>query len=244
MSLLESIILAIVQGISEFLPISSSGHVSLASYLLNITPSLTLNVFLNTATFLSVLFYFKNNIKDFFSKLPYIIVGSIPAGIVGVLVKTQFNDVFSSIDYLPIFFLITSVILSLTKVLPNRSMALTYPKALLIGLFQAMAIMPGVSRSASTIFASLAMGLSPLEAFKFSFYLFIPASAGALLLEYKDMVSQPGFISLNSLIAFAVAFLVGVAALKVLQKILATRKIWIFAPYVFILSLILYLSRF
>jgi len=244
MSILDSIILAIVQGVTEFLPVSSSGHVTLISSLLGLNPSLELNIFLNTATLFSVLFFFRKDIKEFFQKLPYIIVASIPAVLVGFLAKDYIENIFSSTDYLPIFFLITSVILTLTKFLPSRSQPLSYPKALLIGIFQAMAILPGVSRSGSTIFAALAMGLSPLDAFKFSFFLFIPASFGALLLELKDISSITPFLSFPYLVAFVVTFFVGVISLQLLRKVLASHHFWVFAPYVFILSLVLYLNRF
>ena len=240
MDILQKIILGITQGVSEFLPISSSGHVAVVSYLLGIQPSMTVDIFLNTATFLSVLFYFRNDVKDFFHKLPYIIIGSIPAGLVGVLFKDKLETIFTDIRFLPIFFLITAFMLFLTRYLKKQSEPLDLKKAIMIGFFQAFAILPGVSRSASTIFAGLVLGLNPTDAFKFSFYLFIPASFGALALDIKDTgLSQ--YTNLDNTIPFIVTFIVGVIALNQLRKLLSSHKLWYFAPYVFAVSLFVYL---
>jgi len=231
-----------IQGISEFLPISSSGHLNLAQYFLKLTPSLTLDIFLNTATFVSVLFFFRHKLSYFFKNLPYIIVGSIPAGLVGILLKHQFEAITGNIKLLPFFFLITSAFVFSTKFIKNKSskpVNLTYKKSLIIGLFQAFAILPAVSRSGSTIFAGLLTGLSTEEAFNFSFCLFIPASLGAVILSAKDL-SGSNFLSSEYLLAFVLTFLVGILALNLLKKILIGKKFWIFGVYTFILALILF----
>ena len=237
MNLIQALLLAVVQGITEFLPVSSSGHLNLLQYVLGLTPSLSFDIFLNTASFLSVLFFFRKQIKYFFDNLGYILVGSIPAALVGILLKKQIETIFSDVKLLPIFFLITAIYLLITKFLPQKSEKMDYKKALIIGIFQAIAILPAVSRSGSTIFAGLLMGLSPLEAFNFSFALFIPASAGALLLDARHLATG-GLLTTNNLLAFVVTFLVGVVALSQLQKVLANRQLWKFSFYVFAIVLI------
>ena len=220
MSLIQTIVLAITQGITEFLPISSDGHLNLIQHLFGFAPSLTFDIFLHLATFFSVLFFFRKKINYFFSNLKYVIVGSIPALIVG-------------------FFLITAAYALATKFIKRQDKKITYSSAFIIGTFQALALLPGVSRSGGTIFSAILMGLSPINAFNFSFSLFIPASAGAILLELKDILS-PNILTANNLIAFVLAFFVGLVALRFLEKILSSHKFWYFGIYTLFLSLLLF----
>ena len=239
MSLIQIIILSLIQGIAEFLPISSSGHLNLAQYFLRLTPSLTFDIFLNTATFLSVLFFFRNQIKYFFTNLKFIIVASIPAALVGILFKDQVDLIFSNIKLLPLFFILSSIFVFSTKFFGSKDSKLDYKKALIIGIFQAVAILPGVSRAGATIFAALLLGLAPIQAFNFSFCLFIPASIGALILSAKDL-SSAGLFSSEYLIAFLVTFMVGIFALGILKKVLVSKKFWVFGIYTFVLALVLF----
>lgn len=239
MTFLHTLILGFIQGVTEFLPISSSGHLNLVQYLFRLTPSLTFDIFVNTATLLSVLFFFRKKISYFFQNLKYIIVASIPAGLVGIFLKDQIETIFSNINLLPYFFLITSVLVFSTKFLSPKDQKLNYKKALIIGLFQSLAILPGVSRSGATIFAGLLVGLASVNAFNFSFCLFIPASLGALVLGLKDMTSS-GIFDIQYLLPFILTFLVGLIALKILQKIVINNKFWIFSIYTFILSILLF----
>ncbi|HPT65793.1 MAG TPA: undecaprenyl-diphosphate phosphatase [Candidatus Woesebacteria bacterium] len=238
MSLFQSIILSFVQGVTEFLPISSDGHLNLFQHFFKLTPSLTFDVFLHAATFLSVVFFFRNQIKYFFSNLKYIIVGSIPAVIVGFFFKDQIESLFSNPKLLPLFFLATAIPVFSTKFIKKQDKKITYFSAFIIGLFQSIAILPGVSRSGLTIFSALLLGLSSINAFNFSFCLFLPASFGAIVLSTKDIISQ-SIITPNNLIAFVVAFFTGLIALKFLKKVVTGQKFWIFGIYTFILALTL-----
>lgn len=239
MSFLQTIILSFIQGIAEFLPISSSGHLNLAQHFLNLQPSLTLDIFLNTATFLSVLFFFRNQIKYFFQNLKFIIIASIPAALVGILLKDQVDLIFADIKLLPFFFILGSIFVFSTKFFGQKDTKLDYKKAIIIGLFQAVAILPGVSRAGATIFAALLLGLAPIQAFNFSFCLFIPASLGAIVLSAKDL-SSSGILSKEYLLAFVITFIVGIFALGILKKVLVGKKFWIFGIYTFILALVLF----
>ncbi len=239
MSLIQTIVLAITQGITEFLPISSDGHLNLIQHLFGFAPSLTFDIFLHLATFFSVLFFFRKKINYFFSNLKYVIVGSIPALIVGFFLKDQLESLFASPSLLPYFFLITAAYALATKFIKRQDKKITYSSAFIIGTFQALALLPGVSRSGGTIFSAILMGLSPINAFNFSFSLFIPASAGAILLELKDILS-PNILTANNLIAFVLAFFVGLVALRFLEKILSSHKFWYFGIYTLFLSLLLF----
>jgi len=238
MNFFQAIILAIVQGITEFLPISSTGHINLLQKLFGFSPSLSFDIFLNTASLVAVLFFFRKKIPYFFENLKYIIVGTIPAVVAGLLFKDQIEALFSSTKTLPYEFIFTAVTLFLTKKFVGKDARLTYKNALIIGSFQALAIIPAISRSGSTIFAALMLDLSPLEAFNFSFCLFIPASFGALALDLKDIGSIDIF-SLTNLSAFVVTAVVSYISLSYLQKVLTNRYLWKFGFYCLTLGLIL-----
>lgn len=239
MSFIQSYFLGLVQGITEFLPISSSGHLNLFQHFFGFTPSLSFDIFLNTATLFSVLFFFKNQIKYFFNNLKYIIIASIPAALVGIFLKDQVEIIFSNINLLPYFFLITSTLLISTKFIKNKSeIKLNYKNALIIGLMQAVAILPAVSRSGSTIVTALWLGLAPIEAFNFSFCLFIIASFGTIVLDYKNLFMASNF-SLDMLLTFLITFITGIFALYILKKVLISKNFWYFGIYTLILFIIL-----
>ena len=210
MTFFQSIILSAVQGITEFLPISSTGHLNLLQYFFGMKPSLSFDIFLNTASLVAVLFYFRTKVSYFVTNLKYIIVGTIPAVFVGLVFKDQIELVFSSVKTLPYEFIFTAVTLFLIKSFISQDARLTYKSAFVIGCFQALAIIPAISRSGSTIFAALMLGLSPIDAFNFSFSLFIPASLGALALDLKDISTLEIFtlctISGNRTIIYSLAF--------------------------------------
>jgi undecaprenyl-diphosphatase len=239
MSLIQSLLLGIVQAITEFLPVSSDGHLNLFQYLFQLTPSLDFDIFLHAATFLSVIFFFRHQTKYFFTNLKYIIVGSIPAVIVGVLLKDQIESIAASPHLLPYFFLFTGIMVLSTKFIIPKDRPLNYLSAFIIGVFQALAILPAVSRSGGTIFSAMFLGLSPQNAFNFSFSLFIPVTLGAIVLGLKDIVSS-NFITLNNLIAFVVTTFVGYFILSIFQKITLNRKFWIFGIYVIFLAFTLF----
>jgi len=239
MSLIQTLILALTQGITEFLPISSSGHLNLFQHFFGLTPSLTFDIFLNTATLLSVLFFFRNQIKFFFSHLPQIILASIPAALVGIFLKDSVDSIFSNIWLLPLFFLINSLILFSTRKSKGEKSEISLKQSIIIGFSQALAILPGISRAGTTIATGLALGLSPETAFNFSFCLFIPASLGAILIGLKDS-NISALLNTQYLFAFVLTFIVGVFSLKLLQKFLKQRQIWYFGIYTIILALLLF----
>jgi len=240
MNLIQVITFSLTQGLAEFLPISSSGHLNLAQHLLNIEPSIALDVFLNTATLLSVLFFFRKKISYFFKNLKYIIVASIPIAIIGFFFKDSLDSIFSNVSYLPYFFLLTSLIIFSTRFIKVKDKKKTYLTAFIIGLFQSLALLPGVSRSGTTIFIALLLGLSSIEAFNFSFSLFIPASIGALILSGREITSL-NVLEPSYLITFLLTFLIGIFALFILQKTLIKGRLWVFSVYTFLLSLIFFI---
>lgn len=240
MNPLQSYLLGLVQGITEFLPISSSGHLNLLQHFFGLTPSLSLDIFLNTATLFSVIFFFKNQIKYFFNNLLYIIVASVPATLVGILLKDQVENIFGDIHLLPYFFLITSALLVSTKFIKSKTESkLNFKNALIIGIMQAVAILPAVSRAGATITTGLWLGLAPVEAFNFSFCLFIVASLGTIVLDHKNLFMASNF-SPVMLTTFFITFVSGIIALYLLKKVLASKNMWYFGIYTIILAITLF----
>ena len=251
MLLLEIIILAVIQGIAEFLPISSSGHVVVGAALFDqlghpLAEKLTVNVVLHLGTLLAIIVFYWRRIIELLGRdarvIPLILVGSIPAAAVGFLVKkTAAGEVIElflqSALIAGLMFPITGLMLLWAAKHARGTILcreMSWASALLIGAFQAFAILPGISRSGATIAAGLSVGLKRDEAAAFSFLLAIPAIAGAGLLEFLDALSTTTpHMPLGTLAAgLVVSFLVGLAALWWLIKWLDQGRIQLFAWYV------------
>ena len=249
MTLLEAIILGVIQGLTEFLPISSSGHLVLGQYVLDIKlEGNGFEIVTHLGTLVSVLCIFwkeilslilditdKNNRKYIF----YLILGTIPAVVIGFGAKSYISELFESVQLVSIALMVTGLILFFSKKVKNNSLQIDAKKAFLIGITQAIAIVPGISRSGITICTALALGMSGKNAAKFSFLLAIPAISGAGLLLVLDPQSNITFIPLTSLImAFMSSFIVGYICLKWLLNLLESGKFYFFGYYCFMIGLI------
>ncbi len=253
MTILDAFILGFVQGASEFLPISSSAHLVISQGLLHLSePSIFLEVALHVGTLLSVLIYFRRDVigvlYGFFEYLLTrkktqnegnfrlglcIILGSIPAAVGGFLLENWFEARFKTVDFSGYMLLITAAMLLLTWFARNRKQPVNLPRALIIGVAQFCAILPGISRSGSTISAGLFLGITPREAARFSFLLSLPAVFGAALLKTVELSHSP--VTQNDLIHFGigavVSFVVGLAAIHYLLKIVSSRRFYLFGFY-------------
>ena len=241
--MLNEIILAVIQAVTEFLPISSSGHLALVSNLIGDMDLFFITV-LHLASLVAVLIFTRKEIinllsfeKQYRKMWIYFIIATIPAGIVGVVFGKFVEQTFSSLLFLGIAFIFTGVILFLTKS-AKVSSGLDSKKSLLIGLFQALAIFPGVSRSGMTISSALFTGIEREKAAKFSFLLFIPLSIGAFLFE-----SGKAYFSMSLLAGFVICMVLSLLFLKLLLLIIKKNYFWLFSVYCFVVggfSLILY----
>ena len=246
-------VLAILQGIAEFLPISSSGHIVTFSALmeswqaadqqqLDVTE---INIVLHAGTLLSILLFYRQEIWSLLAKntrlIPLIIVGTLPVVVVGLGIKTSSYNWITDDPLLAGFmFVVTGFLLiALSKIEPGKVeyTDLNWKQALVIGLFQAVAILPGISRSGSTIVGGCLVGLQRTSAATFSFLLAIPAILGATLLEAKDLYEDGSSTSPMLLVAgFAISFVVGLGALSLLVRWLGSGKLHLFAYYVILLG--------
>jgi undecaprenyl-diphosphatase len=240
------LILAVIQAATEFLPVSSSGHLALFSILFNTHPDLFFITLLHIASMIAVLIFVRKEILELlkFNKEAirlwlFIIIATIPGALLGFLLKDQIESAFSSVLFLGLAFLFTGTIILLTKI-PRQKKILSLKSSVFVGLSQAIALFPGVSRSGMSVSAGLFNGLEKEKAVKFSFLLFIPLSLGALLLELKDFYA--GNISLNMpvytlFISFIVCFAFSLVFLNVLMYVIKKGEFWVFSIYCYILGL-------
>jgi undecaprenyl-diphosphatase len=268
MTTLQVIILGIIQGLTEFLPISSSAHLVLLPYLLKWNfPPVALDAALHFGTFLALLVYFFPEVlkilRGFFlsfqpSRKPsseekfylrlswWIIIGTIPIVIIALLFKNQVESSFKSALITSVFLLLTGVLLAFADTFsyPTKPMASLNPlKAFFIGIFQAFAVFPGISRSGATISGGLIFGLRREEAARFSFLLSLPAVIGATVLEIPSL-NWEGLVLGQFLIGIGVSTLVGILCIHYFLKFLRrSRLIW-FAIYCWLFGLFALLKIF
>ena len=251
---IKLLILGIIQGLTEFLPISSSGHIELAKTIFNVNffynNGLMVTLVLHSATALSTLWVFRKDIflllKNFFNKnlndshvfLLKILISILPASFVGFFFEKQIKILFNSNIFLTASMLIiTGLILYLSDKLKFDKKKVGYKHAFLIGLVQAFAILPGISRSGSTIVIALFLGISKKESSKFSFLMVIPLIFGALLknvLEREDPIRMD--FSLPLIIGFISAFITGIIACKWMVKLVNKSKLKFFGVYCLIVG--------
>lgn len=251
MSLLEIILLSVVQGVGEFLPISSSGHVVVLATLFDqwgqpIPDKITVNIALHLGTLLSILVVYWRRILGLFMGrdrrvIGLLLVGTLPAVVFGLYLKLRLEGALESALVAGFMFPITGLMLLWSARKQPGSLAcrqLTYPRALLIGAFQAFAIFPGISRSGSTIVAGLGMGLSREEAATFSFLLAIPAIVGAGFLEGLQLLRvSPQSESFGLLgLGMAASFAVGLVSLWWLLRWLQQGRLHLFAWWVLLVG--------
>ena len=271
MDTISSIILGIVQGLTEFLPVSSSGHLVLFQNLLGFKePELLLDCSLHLGTLLAVCIYLRSDLKSilmetkkftmgFFQirgtkeslrKNPHthlalmVLLGTLPTLLVGMFFRSAIENLFGSLSTVGIMLVVTGLILAITKLIPeehSRREEVAILIALAIGAAQGLALIPGISRSGTTIVCALVCGLRRELAARFSFLLAIPAIIGATLVQLNaDAVGRVGLLSLTS--GFVSAALVGLIALKILMGMVRKGKLFWFAPYCCALGVLILLT--
>lgn len=248
MTVLQAAILGILQGLTEFLPISSSGHLVIAQHFLNVKDGgILFEVLLHFATLSAIVAVYRKDllelIKHPFQKYTYLLLaGTIPTGIIGLVFKDSFEKLFSSVTIVGYMLLITGFILLAAEFFSRiifGSEVLSYWQAVGIGIAQGIAITPGISRSGTTIAAGLLLGMDRKEAARFSFLLSIPAILGASVLEVKDIVLSSQLsadIILPYTIGILCAAISGYFAIKLLLGILTKGKLYYFSIYCWLLG--------
>ena len=244
MNFLQAIFLGIVQGLTEFLPISSSGHLVIFQKIFGfLEPPVAFDALVHFGTLVALVFFFWKDIKSLvighWSLVIKLIVGTIPIVIVGFLLKEEIEIIFDSLLICGISFLITAVILFLTALVKNSKKSIKEISArdsIMIGLFQALAILPGVSRSGSTISAGLYQKIKKEDAFRFSFFLGMIAIFGAMVIQIPEISNFSGREAFNGFLGFLFSAVVGFFALKALKKIVVQGKLHYFGIYCAVLG--------
>ena len=247
----ELLLLSILQGLTEFLPISSSGHLRLMREFFGLGDlENSLDIFLHLGTLFSVVVFFRKKIieitlgvlrrnKDELEKASHILVALIPTVFFGLLIEKVSNGFFS-IYLVAICFFLSALILILAsenRWIKVKAGDMNFRKSFLIGLSQGLAAFPGISRSGSTICVGILSGVRKKEAFEFSFLVSIPAILGACLLKAKDVMAigvEPVFLLSGAFISF----LVGIISLFFLQNLLKKGRLSIFSPYLIVLGIV------
>jgi undecaprenyl-diphosphatase len=264
MAYLQSILLGIIQGLTEFFPVSSSGHlVIIESFFKNFyRPGILFEVLLHVATLVPVIIYYRKEIYQIVEGILnwksdsadssfsggrrlffMLIVGSIPTAVIGFAFKDFFEELFSTPGLVLVALCITGSLLWFASRHMNTTRRLdqmTIRDALLIGTFQGLAITPGISRSGSTIAMGLLCGIDPQASAAYSFLLSIPAISGAALLEMRhiDLLWQPG-LNLAAMLAGAlIASIVGYLAIRYLVRLLSLKRLSLFAWYCWLFALV------
>ncbi|MGM0599137.1 MAG: undecaprenyl-diphosphate phosphatase [Candidatus Rifleibacteriota bacterium] len=260
--MLNIMLQGIIQGLTEFLPVSSSGHLTLFQHFTgktNLEANLQTDIAVHFGTLLAVIFFFRADLKPFFTisgwkdakirRLAMLIVSaSVPTAIIGLALKDEFESIFTRPSLVCYALLFTGLLLLLSEHIKKKQIQkqiqlneLGYFKAILIGIAQSLAITPGISRSGSTISAGLLGGLKGEDSARFSFLLMIPAVGGVTLLEISKVLSRGIAADLaytDLLIGIIISAVTGFASLKLLVFIIKRQKLSIFAYYLFTLSLI------
>ena len=271
MDIFQGIIIGIVQGLTEFLPVSSSAHLIFIQNILGVESSLAFDTFLHLGSLLAVLIYFRADIykmirawllsigdilqhrfregfySDPYKRLAwYVILATIPVGIAGVFLESHVDALFAGALYVPGFFLfVTGTILYLSQRIASGQIDMSHMgwfQSLFMGLGQACAIMPGLSRSGTTIAAGLVVGLDKEFAAKFSFILSIPAIFGAFILQLKDIGLSLGTDGAAVILGFIAAFISGYLAIKWLLDLIQNRSLDIFSYYCWIVGVIVFVG--
>jgi undecaprenyl-diphosphatase len=244
--------LGLIQGLAEWLPISSTAHLKITEHYLGLTTTPLFNLILHLGTLIVVVFYFRTEVRNILSALahadfkseygkliPLIIAATIPTAIIGLLYVKYLEDTLGQILIIGITFIIGATLVYTSKLGKEHTDTITYPIAILMGIAQGLAIFPGLSRSGATISIALLIGLKREKAFKFSFLLSIPAILGDTLVEgYKDrgQIALSGISSTDLVVGVVIAMIVGYIAIRIVSKVIATKKFHYFAFYTWLLG--------
>jgi undecaprenyl-diphosphatase len=253
LELIKALFLGIVQGLTEFLPVSSSGHLVIASELLNFKgQGVVFDVCLHLGTLVSVLLVFRleliemvkapfrffsgnrtAEVRNFLAWDIYVILATIPAVVVGLFFKDDIEQLFSSILVAYCMLIVTGIIMIVARFLPQGQEPLTWRRSLLVGCAQALAILPGLSRSGSTIFTGMALGIPRETVARFSFIMSIPAILGAAVLQGGGLLQDPPAtdVWINLVTGMFMAAVSGYFAIKLLLDIIKKNRLQLFGYY-------------
>lgn len=257
---LKYLLLGLLQGFTEPIPISSSGHLVIAEHLFGVhIEGLSFEVLVNFASLLAILLIYRKDLvrltvnglkyvvrrdpacKSDFLFIVYLVLATIPAAVIGLVLNDIISEQLKGLTTIGITLLITGVALWLIRNLRGKKndQDLTLKDAIIVGLAQAIALIPGISRSGATIVAAMGLGMKQETALRFSFFLFIPVSVGAMVLEGSNLAKDPllGQLAVPYLIAFVASLVASYFSLKWFMRVMARGNLKWFSIYCFIAGL-------
>lgn len=256
MDVIKAFILGTIQGVTEFLPISSSGHLALFGHWLGLEePDLTFDILVHFATLIAIIWTFRLEVLDAIKSVwgksvlvpraigIYLVISSIPAGLVAILFKDWIGVVHGLPIWVGIILILNGFALILAKYIPAGELGLSqihWKSACIMGIAQAIAILPGISRSGSTIISGMSLGFDKEQAARYSFLMAIPVIAGAQLLDGLDVLQtglDPQLLK-PYLVGFFAALISGLLSLKLLMWILKGTRFFAFGPYCLAMGLL------
>ncbi|HIE43355.1 MAG TPA: undecaprenyl-diphosphate phosphatase [Candidatus Omnitrophica bacterium] len=243
--LTDAFILGIVQGIAEWLPISSSGHLVLAQHFFNLEGGISFDVFLHLSSLTVIVIFFRNDIlhvakalitsdtKSYEFKFAiYVVSASVVTVIVGLILK-NWESLLTNLNVVGLSFLFTTVLLFLSR--RETYEKLDLKKAIFVGFMQGVALLPGVSRSGSTIAGAKIVGVNDKDAFRFSFLILLPAIVGAIILKFEKIaLLPPRFL----LVGFSTSLVLSFISLTLLKKVVLKNRLHYFGYYCLFLSIL------
>lgn len=241
MNYLTNVFSAGIQGLTEYLPISSSGHLALIRLLTtSYEEPLVYDIFLHAGSLLAIIIFFRKIIiKSGLKLLPQLTSSVLPAAVVGVVIYQYFQSIFESAQFLGFSFIITSLFMFIFSSLPSGKTPLekvNLKQALVTGLFQAVAIIPGISRSGSTLLGNKVARLDDNAVFTFAFLMSIPAISGAIVLVIKDSPTLTPEYLTSGVIGLVISFFVSLVSIAILRFLLKSKKLEVFAWYTLVIG--------
>lgn len=243
MTIIQAIISGLIQGVTEFFPISSDGHLVIFQGLIGLKePQLAFDIFLHLGTLIAILIFFRRDIISLFGKdrkmLKYIAAASVPTFLIALVFENAVEQTFGSPRFASLMLIITGAWLIVGDLIPryviknDGTRAIGFLNSIMIGISQGIAILPGISRSGSTIATAMILGIDRERAFRFSFLLAIPAIGGAVLFKGREIGS--GLLGHESIFFLAggfTAMIVGLVAIKALLGMIRKNLLFLFGIY-------------
>ncbi len=247
--MIKTILLGVVQGLTEFLPVSSSGHLAILEHYFKIEEPVVMAAFLHLGTFMATVIYFRKPLaeliagvfkrdRDSLWYLLFIVLANIPIGLFALFFRSTIESTFSDLKIIAVFLGLSGLFVLLTALISRGAKKVGLVQTVIIGFGQMFAVFPGLSRSGLTISSAMFSGVEPVQAFKFSFIMSLPAILGANLLELKG---GSGFGHPVEMFAgLLVSLVVGLVALRLLSG-LVKKHFYIFGFYCLLISALMLL---
>lgn len=242
---LKLAVLGLVQGLTEFFPVSSSGHLVLLQVFWGLEDMLVFDIIMHLASLLAIIIFFRKQILNIdFKFLAKLLLAMVPTGLVYIVLKKTIGDFFESLDWLWFLFILSGLFIYFTKFSIPKNKTVKFTDALFIGFFQGVALLPGLSRSGLTVSSALYRKLVQGKAVEFSFILGAVAICAATIIKVPSIMENGFHFNGPVIIAFFVSFFTSLLALKLVIKVISAAKFYRFAYYCWFIGIVSLIIKF